>query len=730
MGDIVKRRCCHCGKIYEYEVTANFIAFCPRCKRFDCLDFCYTDNVVAPCRIYLGDEFIGEINADNDNNYALIVPSYSISEKLANYDNPLYEAAKIVGKALGEVYGSMDYRNGKLILSNEAFGYGYTYKQFRKSALYTGQNSIRAFTLNGTHKIDNRIFYVTFTFRQGYLYMISLCCEDSGICFEEEQKRKVLHDGILAEYGLFDYEHFEWGSISSVYDARSNTSSINIVFEYDTDELNMLDNREIIHDIVKKDYSKNSKSATVSVMNVIESTTKVADLNDCYESERVMGSKNEPLKEYLMRLLNENDSKYYSCLDAEPNTLYTFRKELLTFRKRLNYQNAQDKETEQLFLFLHNNDLTISKLVAKKQGKEYLFSQLKYALELEDTYYRNYLLPLYENNVLENYAPDEIPTALHNFKKINGLTGYVADLEMFVNYFLKQWKQFVEYLFKTINQVCNNICVKVSFSEAVRTEIAFLTSHRKNFFKDYDSDMYYDGTNDNPYKNLYIYCLISYLDDFYLSTFPDISQKTFLEDYYLSADSDINEGLYLNDYQLKDIPDFSGKDFPNVTLLRNVVSKKVYTLKDVAEVYAEFLNADSRKVYKRLEKYFSCTGIFKPSSESGEYEFDDVILPIAAHMYYKIKNRKYDSENKELLSDNQVFEHIYYPLFKAKVFGHDEIVEAYSQYRTFIINEFKEVIKSVNDDYLTTFINDVVGKSAMRLSMCIMGISEDLIDSI
>ena len=136
------------------------------------------------------------------------------------------------------------------------------------------------------------------------------------------------------------------------------------------------------------------------------------------------------------------------------------------------------------------------------------------------------------------------------------------------------------------------------------------------------------------------------------------------------------------------------------------------------------------RVHKRLEKYFSCTGIFKPSSESGEYEFDDVILPIAAHMYYKIKNRKYDSENKELLSDNQVFEHIYYPLFKAKVFGHDEIVETYSQYRTFIINEFKEVIKSVNDDYLTTFINDVVGKSAMRLSMRIMGISEDLIDSI
>ena len=99
-------------------------------------------------------------------------------------------------------------------------------------------------------------------------------------------------------------------------------------------------------------------------------------------------------------------------------------------------------------------------------------------------------------------------------------------------------------------------------------------------------ELQYDGTNKNLYKNLFIYCLISYLDDFYLSKFPNISDQTFLEDYYLATESDINDGLDLSCYALRDIPDLSDMPFPDLTPLKNVMPKKRYSLGDVAEVYS------------------------------------------------------------------------------------------------------------------------------------------------
>lgn len=396
----------------------------------------------------------------------------------------------------------------------------------------------------------------------------------------------------------------------------------------------------------------------------------------------------------------------------------------------MNLKDDRNPEVDRFFRFLQKNNLTISKLVAKKQGQEYLFSQLKYALELEDTYYNQYLIPGFQDYVRENVKPDEQDIELHDFKRINGLSGVLTDLNYFMSFFIKQWHHFIEYLYKTIEQVCNNTCVKVPFPIAVNKEKEFLKNFIENYYNVEHPELYYDGTNDNPYKNLFIYCLISYLDDFYLSKFPEISTKTFLENYYLCVDSDINEGLNLRSYELSDIPDFSDRSFPDLTPLRNVIPKNVYTLKDVAEVYATLLNGNKEKVYKRLEKYFSDTGIFKPSEESGEYEFNDVIYPIAAHMYFKKKNRTYAPEDRSILSDNQVFDHIYYPLFRAKVLGQDDVIEAYSEYRKFILDEFKRFFKRVDDSYLMDLINMVIGKSSMRLSMRIMGIKDNLMSSI
>ncbi len=711
MGDIVERRCCRCGNKYKYEKVPSYILFCPRCKRFDYFEPNYTDNGIIPCRIYLGDEIIGEMTSENDNKYNVVCKEYRVNECIYGSTNPYLDAGDILKQIIGNIYGSMDYRTGELTLHNEIFHKDYTFKQFKKSALYSGQNAERVFTLEGKYKIDNWEFYVSLFFRQGILNMISLCCNTHEISFDDEPKRKELHDSILAEYGLSDDEEFVWGSVRSVYDRKSNVSSINIIYDYDEDELPMFYNSDISDNAMDNRSDEKRSLSKASIENISESIK-------------------EPLKTYLTKVLLEENKTYYNTLKTNPENINTFRKEYLRFLEALNLKDDRNPEVDLFFRFLQKNNLTISKLVAKKQGQEYLFSQLKYALELEDTYYNQYLIPGFQDYVRENVKPDEQDIELNDFKRINGLSGVLTDLNYFMSFFIKQWQKFIDYLYKTIEQVCNNICVRVPFPIAVNKEKEFLKKFIENYYNVEHPELYYDGTNDNPYKNLFIYCLISYLDDFYLSKFPEISARTFLEDYYLCVDSDINEGLDLKSYELSDIPDFSDRAFPDLAPFMNVIPKNIYTLKDVAEVYATVLNDNKEKVYKRLEKYFSDTGIFKPSKESREYEFKDMVYPIAAHMFFKKKNRTYAPEDRSLLSDNQVFDHIYYPLFRAKILEQENVIEAYSEYRKFILEEFKRAFKRVDDSYLIELINMVIGKSSMRLSMRIIGIEDNLTDSI
>ena len=83
-----------------------------------------------------------------------------------------------------------------------------------------------------------------------------------------------------------------------------------------------------------------------------------------------------------------------------------------------------------------------------------------------------------------------------------------------------------------------------------------------------------------------------------------------------------------------------------------------------------------------------------------------------------------------MLSDGKIFRYIYFPLFKAKVAGRDDIIDAYAKYRCTIIDEFKNILKNVDDDYLVTSINYVIGKTAMRLNLRIMREKDSLINDI
>ena len=54
---------------------------------------------------------------------------------------------------------------------------------------------------------------------------------DPIIDFLEEQKRKEIHDRILADWGLRECNIFDWGTIKSNFDTKGNVSSVNIVYK-------------------------------------------------------------------------------------------------------------------------------------------------------------------------------------------------------------------------------------------------------------------------------------------------------------------------------------------------------------------------------------------------------------------------------------------------------------------------------------------------------------------
>lgn len=125
----------------------------------------------------------------------------------------------------------LDFNNGFLKLSDELTIFpGFLFEQFKKTRFYKNQDGVRVFYLDDSQIIDNRKYIVSLFFRNGKIYMVSLICCDKEFSEKDEVKRKILHDDILNELGINHQKKYSWGKISSDYDARSNVSSINILY--------------------------------------------------------------------------------------------------------------------------------------------------------------------------------------------------------------------------------------------------------------------------------------------------------------------------------------------------------------------------------------------------------------------------------------------------------------------------------------------------------------------
>lgn len=125
----------------------------------------------------------------------------------------------------------LDISNGFLTISDELTIFpGFSFEQFKHTRFYKNQDGVRIIYLDEQQIIDNRKYIVSLFFRNEKIYMVSLICCDKEFSEKDAAKRKKLHDDILNELGINQKEKYTWGEISSDYDARSNVSSIDIMY--------------------------------------------------------------------------------------------------------------------------------------------------------------------------------------------------------------------------------------------------------------------------------------------------------------------------------------------------------------------------------------------------------------------------------------------------------------------------------------------------------------------
>ena len=102
MGIFIERRCSCCGNLYRYEEYPSYISFCPSCKRDGFFESCYTENGIMPCRIYLGEDIIGEVTSVTETSYIITSDRFDIHERIDDSLNPYLEATNMLCYMLRE----------------------------------------------------------------------------------------------------------------------------------------------------------------------------------------------------------------------------------------------------------------------------------------------------------------------------------------------------------------------------------------------------------------------------------------------------------------------------------------------------------------------------------------------------------------------------------------------------------------------------------------------------
>ena len=245
--------------------------------------------------------------------------------------------------------------------------------------------------------------------------------------------------------------------------------------------------------------------------------------SDCAESK----------KDYLRRILNiKRGDAGYSDMD-------TYIKEYNNFMRTLNYNFIRGGEEEKIFVYFHEHNLTPANIAKKEKGKDQLKNDLKILLKKSNEYYNSVLYPEYYKNA-KRMRPQDAKIELSDKERNNNVIGDFNDVEKFICLLDDKWNKFTYYLYMVITLIfdkhdfLNAQFLPISgsdFEKALNDEIEYYKEKVNLYYHPFDLDadgddiesydeVYYIGKNDNPYKNLYIYCMMAYLKNFYEIDIP------------------------------------------------------------------------------------------------------------------------------------------------------------------------------------------------------------------
>lgn len=148
--------------------------------------------------------------------------------------------------------------------------------------------------------------------------------------------------------------------------------------------------------------------------------------------------------------------------------------------------------------------------------------------------------------------------------------------------------------------------------------------------------------------------------------------------------------------------------FPNIYIFGDLdfsefifEDKKIYSLKNVATIYANILKGDSdaKNIQENMKKQFQKSEyIQKFKNEKGKYEFSDVKIPIAHYHYFRKKNHSLEGNVSKQV-------HHLANMIDLNLKVSPDLMNEIESYLKFVNEEFKGIFTSQSIDYQVNMIS-------------------------
>lgn len=246
-----------------------------------------------------------------------------------------------------------------------------------------------------------------------------------------------------------------------------------------------------------------------------------------------------------------------------------------------------------------------------------------------------------------------------NFSNVN--SDFIGHVDVGIDILKEKIGEFTEILQLVLSSLKSNIIDSNNFSGNLENQKKTYLKQKKG------NESLFTIKTENIYMLFYLYLRNSYILEFeFRSAFPNI---------YIFEDLDFSEFIFEN--------------------------KKIYSLKDVATIYANILKGDSdaKNIQANMKKQFQKSEYIKKfKNEKGRYEFSDVKIPIAHYHYFRKKDHSLEGN-----VGKQV--HHLANIIDLNLKVSPEFMNKIQSYLKFVNEEFKEIFTSQSIDYQVSMIS-------------------------